>query len=88
MAIVPIWRFSWRFARIGLTLMESLTVLYSPNATEKSDSDQIDRFKELARELGCDQDEAAFEATLAEVKALSKHEPKKRTPKGDSANRR
>ena len=45
------------------------------------DPDQIDRFKELARELGCDEDEAAFDAALkrlAEVKALPKHEPKKR----------
>jgi hypothetical protein len=43
---------------------------------------QIDRFKELARELGCDEDEAAFDAALkrlAESPALPKHEPKKRS---------
>ena len=46
-----------------------------------SDSDQIDRFKEVARELGCDEDEAAFDAALkkvAEAPAQPKHEPKKR----------
>ena len=46
--------------------------------------DQIDRFKALARELGCDEDEAAFEAALkkvAERAPLPKHEPKKRKPR-------
>jgi hypothetical protein len=41
---------------------------------------QIDRFKEL----GCDEDEAAFDAALkklAESAPLPKHEPKKRAPK-------
>jgi hypothetical protein len=50
---------------------------------------QIDRFKELARELGCDEDEAAFEGALkrvAESPALPKHEPKKR-PKKDNVYR-
>jgi hypothetical protein len=45
---------------------------------------QIDRFKALARELECDEDEAAFDAALkklAETKPLPKHEPKKRTVK-------
>lgn len=45
---------------------------------------QIDRFKEVARELGCDEDEAAFDKTLrklAEAKHLPKHEPKKHPPK-------
>ena len=49
-----------------------------------ADADQIDRFKELARELGCDEDEAAFEAalkTLVQSTPLPKHEPKKRVPK-------
>lgn len=48
------------------------------------DPDQIERFKALARELGCDEDEAAFEGALkklAQSKPLPKHEPKKRTPK-------
>jgi hypothetical protein len=46
---------------------------------------QIDRFKALARELGCDENEAAFDAALkkiAERAPLPKHEPKKRKPKG------
>ena len=45
---------------------------------------QIDRSKELARELECDEDEAAFDEALkrlADVKALPKHEPKKRGAK-------
>lgn len=44
---------------------------------------QHDRFKELARELGCEGDPAAFEVALrklAEGKA-PKHQPKKRKPK-------
>lgn len=47
------------------------------------DQAQIDRFKELARELGCDEDEAKFEAALkklAKSPELPKHEPKKRAP--------
>ena len=54
-------------------------------ASTTSKEAQHDRFKELARELGCDEDEAAFEAALkklAETKPLPKHEPKKRKPKG------
>jgi len=46
---------------------------------------QIERFKELARELGCDEDEAAFEAALARIvstPAQPKYEPKRRQPKG------
>lgn len=46
---------------------------------------QIDRFKELARELECNEDEAAFDAALqklAETKPLPKHEPKKRAKRG------
>jgi hypothetical protein len=48
------------------------------------DQAQIDRFKALARELGCDEDEAAFDAALkkvAERAPLPKHEPKKRKGK-------
>ncbi len=37
-----------------------------------SKAKQIDRFKEAARALGCDEDEAAFDAKLAEV---AKHKP-------------
>jgi hypothetical protein len=46
--------------------------------------DQLQRFKELARELGCDEDEAVFDAAvkkLAATKPLPKHEPKKRAKK-------
>ena len=46
---------------------------------------KIERFKALARELGCDEDEAAFEAALKKVAAsgpVPKREPKKRQPKG------
>ena len=49
--------------------------------TQTSDTSQIDRSKALARELGCDEDEAAFESalkTLARSALLPKHEPKKR----------
>jgi hypothetical protein len=48
----------------------------------------IDRFKEPARELGCDEEEAAFEAALkkvAETPHQPKHEPKKRKATGRSA---
>lgn len=51
---------------------------------QHKDSAQVDRFKELARELGCDEDEAKFEDALkhlAESKPLPKHEPKKHTQK-------
>lgn len=47
------------------------------------DTDQIDRFKGLVRELRCDEDEAVFDAALkkvAEAEPLPKHEPKKRAP--------
>ena len=50
----------------------------------KATDDQIDRFKELARELGCDEDEVAFEAALkkvAEAPQPQKHEPQKRERK-------
>ena len=42
---------------------------------------QIERFRETARKLGCDEDEAAFDAALkkvAEQPPRPKHEPKKR----------
>jgi hypothetical protein len=55
-----------------------------PKNSSDTDPTQIDRFKELARELECDEDEAAFEAALkklAESGPAPKHEPKKRGPK-------
>lgn len=45
---------------------------------------QHDRFKQLARELGCDEDEAAFEEALRKV-AQSPHQPK-REPKRRAAD--
>lgn len=42
---------------------------------------QHDRFKALARELGCDEDEAAFDRALSKVAKsdpIPKHVPKKR----------
>jgi hypothetical protein len=35
--------------------------------TTTGDAPKIDRFKALARELGCDEDEAAFDAALKNV---------------------
>jgi hypothetical protein len=49
-----------------------------------SNDSQVERFKQLARELGCDEDEATFDETLkrlAESEHLPKREPKKRTSK-------
>jgi len=34
---------------------------------KNDDGSQIDRFKELARELSCDEDEAAFENALKKI---------------------
>jgi hypothetical protein len=48
------------------------------------DPAKIERFKALARELECDEDEAAFEAALGKLATsgpVPKHEPKKRAPK-------
>jgi hypothetical protein len=53
-----------------------------PDTTD--DPAKIERFKALARELGCDEDEGVFEEALkklAQSKPLPKYEPKKRTPK-------
>jgi hypothetical protein len=44
---------------------------------------QIEKFREMARELGCDEDEEAFKAKLAQV---MRHRPKvepKKQPKKD-----
>lgn len=50
----------------------------------QDDPAKIERFKALARELECDEDEAAFDVALkkvAESGPVPKHEPKKRQPK-------
>jgi hypothetical protein len=52
--------------------------------SDPNEPDQIERFKALARELECDEDEEAFDAALkkvAESGPAPKHEPKKRQPK-------
>jgi hypothetical protein len=46
---------------------------------------QIERFREMARELECDEDEAAFDAALRKIATAptpQKYEPKKPPPKG------
>jgi hypothetical protein len=56
-----------------------------PNTnTGQDDPAKIERFKALARELGCDEDEAVFESALKKLATsgpVPKHEPKKRQPK-------
>lgn len=49
----------------------------------EKDASQHDRFKELAKELGCEDDPAAFDEALKKLAEgkLPKHEPKKREPK-------
>ncbi len=39
----------------------------------EQDKSQIDRFREAARQLGCDEDEAAFDEKLTRI---AKHKPK------------
>jgi hypothetical protein len=46
--------------------------------SEKEPKKQIDRFKEAARQLGCDEDEARFDEKLKEI---AKHNPKDEPPK-------
>ena len=59
------------------------------NRPEKSEShtiSQVDRFKQMARELGCDESDEAFERALdkvAHAPAQPKYEPKKRKPKSE-----
>jgi hypothetical protein len=46
---------------------------------------QIERFREMARQLECDEDPAVFEAALRKIATAgppAKCEPKKRQPKG------
>ncbi|HVY16978.1 MAG TPA: hypothetical protein VHB27_17280, partial [Rhodopila sp.] len=56
-----------------------------PAKAKASPSGQHDRFKQLARELECDESDEAFERALdkvAHAPAQPKYEPKKRKPKG------
>ena len=43
---------------------------------KKHDPKQLDRFKETARQLGCDEDEAAFDEKL---KSIAKAKPMAKT---------
>ena len=56
--------------------------------TKPPDNSQHDRFKQLARELGCDEDEAAFEEALRKVakrKTAPQPAPPKRKPARDES---
>jgi hypothetical protein len=44
--------------------------------TQNNDEEQIERFKEAARQLGCDEDEAAFDEKL---KVIARQKPKDST---------
>jgi hypothetical protein len=51
------------------------------NPPDPNAKPQIEKFREMARELGCDEDEDAFKAKLAQV---MRHRPKvepRKTPK-------
>jgi hypothetical protein len=48
------------------------------NKPTTSNASKVDRFREMARELGCDEDEAAFKEKLAQI---ARHKPKD-DPKG------
>jgi hypothetical protein len=47
------------------------------NTKDTEAATQIERFKQTARELGCDEDEAAFDEKL---RALAKQKPKDDKP--------
>jgi hypothetical protein len=49
--------------------------------TDNAELSQLDHFQEVARALGCDEDEAAFDAKLKDIaqhKPAPAHEPKKK----------
>ena len=48
-----------------------------PRTTSTTSSDQLDRFREAARQLECDDDEATFNAKL---KKVAKAKPKDEKP--------
>lgn len=55
----------------------------SPNPNAKP---QIERFREMARQLECNEDEAAFDAVLRKIVTADrpkKYELRKQTPKAD-----
>lgn len=49
---------------------------------EQRPKSQADKFRDLARELGCDEDEAAFDERLKRIaKSPLQHRPKPAVPK-------
>lgn len=61
---------------------------HSNQASTVTDRTQHDRFKELARELGCENDPAAFEEALKKLSERKppKHQAKRRKPKEKAAS--
>lgn len=55
-----------------------------------NDKPQIDRFKEAARQLGCDDDKDKFEAALRKVASHKPARPsdRKKEPKGHNHEKR
>jgi hypothetical protein len=69
-------------ARDQWRLHAPLPIFLSMPKPKPESPDQHERFKGLARELGCDEDEVAFDQALkkvAESGPALKHEPKKRS---------
>jgi hypothetical protein len=48
---------------------------------KKHETSQADKFRELARELECDDDEARFEERFKKVATAPRPEPKKADPR-------
>jgi len=48
--------------------------------SKNTDAAQVEHFKEVARALGCDEDEAAFDEKL---KQIAKQKPKDAVPQSD-----
>jgi hypothetical protein len=57
------------------------------NAKRKPASEQSKRFIEKARELGCDEDEAAFGERLRKIAKAKPSEPEKKKPSAKSSRR-
>ena len=51
---------------------------YEGNSMKKSDGEQIKRFKEAARELECDEDEAKFNTQLKKITQAKPETDKKK----------
>lgn len=66
----------------AFTYVHSMPPRTPPPANEAA---QFERFKEVARELGCDEDEEAFDRALAQI---AKSPPVKHVPKKQKNPRR